>query len=223
MFDLEKAVGRWRKELERESSLSPPEMDELEDHLRAHFDLEMELAPAQAPVAAFANASAGMGEPAELSREFARAGSPRWRRLIYAGWALFVVSFVLPAYVDGSSDGGGFFTFGTMSGWDAFGNALIWGDWPGRLSAATNLIMLGSLLILRTSRPGRGRWLRWLVGGAGILNLAYWPIWVVTEGDPVSNLLPGYWIWVASFLCVAAGIWMLVKERTSVHFAPETS
>lgn len=223
MFDLEKAVGRWRKQLESESTLSPREVDELEDHLRAGFDLEMELTPAQTPVAAFANASGGMGEPAELSKEFARAGSPRWRRLIYAGWALFAVSFVLPAYSRGPSGGGGLFSFGVTSGWDAFGSALIWGDWLGRFSALTNLIMLGSLLILRTSRRKRGRWLRWLVGGAGLLNLAYWPIWVVVDGDPLSDLLPGYWLWVASFLCVAAGIWMLVKERTSVGLAPEPS
>ncbi len=221
MFDLDRAVGRWRKKLESESSLSPCEVDELEDHLRAHFDLEMELTPEQTRVTAFANASGGMGEPADLSKEFARAGSPRWRQLIYAGWALFAVSFVLPAYAEGP--GHGIFSFGTMSGWGAFQSAVFWGDWLGRLSAATNLIMLGSLLILRTSRRGRGRWLRWLVGGAGILNLAYWPIWVVTEGDPVSDLLPGYWIWVASFLCVAAGIWMSVKERTSIGFVPETS
>ena len=222
MFDLDKAVGRWRKKLESESSLSPCEVDELEDHLRAHFDLEMELTPEQTRVTAFANASGGMGEPADLSKEFARAGSPRWRRLIYAGWALFAVSFVLPAAGEGASDSG-FLSFGTMAGWDAFVSAVVWSDLVGKLSAATNLLMLASLLILRTSRRGRGRWLRWLVGGAGILNLAYWPIWVVTEGGTVSDLLPGYWIWVASFLCVAAGIWISVKERTSIGFAPETS
>lgn len=222
MFDLDKAVGRWRKKLESESSLSPREVDELEDHLRAHFDLEMELTPAQTRVAAFANASGGMGEPADLSKEFARAGSPRWRRLIYAGWALFAVSFVLPAAGEGASDGG-FLSFGTMAGWEAFVSAVVWGDLLGKLSAATNLLMLGSLLILRTSRRERGRWLRWLVGGAGILNLVYWPIRLVTDGATASDLLPGYWVWVASFLCVAAGIWMSVRERTSIGFAPETS
>ncbi|MCY3545266.1 MAG: hypothetical protein OXH49_00150 [Gemmatimonadetes bacterium] len=222
MFDLEKAVGRWRKKLESESSLSPREVDELEDHLRAGFDLEMELTPALPPVAAFANASGGMGEPADLSKEFAKAGSPRWRRLIYAGWALFAVSFVLPAAGEGVSDRG-FLSLGTIPGWDAFVSALFWGDLVGKFSALTNLLMLASLLILRTSRRKRGRWLRWLVGGAGILNLAYWPIWVVSEGGTVPELLPGYWVWVASFLCVAAGIWMLVKERTSIDLAPEPS
>ena len=153
-----------------------------------------------------------------MFREFAKAGSPRWRRLIYAGWVLFAVSFVLPAYHE--ADG---FLSGQMSGWHAFGNALIFGDLLGQLSAVTNLIMLGSLLILRTSWRGRGRWLPWLVGGAGVLNLAYWPIWLATEGDNVSSLLPGYWVWAASFLCVAAGMWMLVKELASIRVAPEPS
>jgi len=92
-----------------------------------------------------------------------------------------------------------------------------------QLSAATNLLMLGSLLVLRTARRGPGRWLRWLMGGAGVLNILYWPITAVAEGGPVSDLRSGYWLWAASFLCVAAGIWMLVKERTSIGFAPETS
>lgn len=221
MFDLEKAVGRWRKKLESESSLSPREVDELEDHLRAGFDLEMELTPAHPPVAAFANASGGMGEPAELSKEFARAGSPRWRRLIYAGWALFAVSFVLPVLGEGPG-GSGLFDFGTIFGWEALVYALR-GTLLEQLSAATNLLMLGSLLVLRTARRGPGRWLRWLMGGAGVLNILYWPIWAVAEGGPVSDLRSGYWIWAASFLCVAAGIWMTVKERTSIGFAPEPS
>lgn len=218
MFDLEKAAGRWREELERESSLSPDEVDELEDHLRAHYDLEMELAPSQTPVKAFANASRRIGKPAALSKEFARAGSPRWWRLVYAGWALFAVSFALPAYP------GRFFFGGPMSsGWDAFWNALLFGPPLGKLSAVTNLLVLGSLLILRTSRRRRGRWLRWLLGGAAVLNLAYWPIFVVTEGDPISSLRPGYWAWASSFLCVGTGMWMLVKERTTIRFAPEAS
>lgn len=221
MFDLEKAVGRWREELERESSLSPREVDELEDHLRAGFDLEMELTPALTPVAAFANASGGMGEPAELSKEFARAGSPRWRRLICAGWVLFAVSFVLPVVGEGPR-GSGLFDFGTIFGWEALLYALR-SDLLEKLSAATNLLMLGSLLVLRTSRRGPGRWLWWFVGGAGVLNLLYWPISMVAEGAPVSDLRSGYWIWVASFLCVAAGIRMLVKERTSIGLLPEPS
>jgi len=153
-------------------------------------------------------------------------GKPRWWRLVYAGWALFAVSFLLPAYVGGRMpppppvstehvDGRPSPpAIPTEIGADAFLNALIWGDWLGKLSALTNFLMLASLLALRTSRPGHGRRLRWLVGGAGVLNLVYWPIWMVGEGDPVSYLLIGYWSWVASFFCVAAGLWMVVNSSS---------
>ena len=43
MFDLDAEVRRWRNHAEGKSSLSPREVDELEDHLRARFDLELEV------------------------------------------------------------------------------------------------------------------------------------------------------------------------------------
>ena len=42
MFDLEKEVRRWLANQERGSSLSVRELDELEDHLRALIDLELQ-------------------------------------------------------------------------------------------------------------------------------------------------------------------------------------
>ena len=93
MFDLDMAVASWRKGLRRRSSLSPRELDELEDHLRAHFELELELNATLAPPRAFAIVRADLGEPAVLSREFAKARRPQWKRLLVAAWALFAVSF----------------------------------------------------------------------------------------------------------------------------------
>lgn len=94
MFDLDAEVRRWRKRQERRSSLSPRELDELEDHLRARVDLELEFNGTLAPRRAFALARRGLGEPIALSREFAKARAPRWRRWLFAGWAMFVASFV---------------------------------------------------------------------------------------------------------------------------------
>lgn len=222
MFDLDSQVRHWRERQERRSSLSSRELDELEDHLRAHVDLNMELSPSLTPARAFEHATAAMGAPEKLSKEFARAGTPRWRKLVFAGWALFAVSFVLPAYTDHTT-GGGLFTVGTISGWNAFWTVLFSDDRLGQLSAVTNLLVLGSLLVLRTSRRERGRWLRWLLGGAGVLNLVYWPIFLVTVGDPVSRLQPGYWAWVASFLCVAAGFWLGNREWASTMMEKETA
>ena len=87
MFDLDSEVRRWRRRQERRSSLSSRELDELEDHLRAHVDLETELTPSLTPARAFAQATTAMGAPEKLSKEFARAGKPRWRKLVFAGWA----------------------------------------------------------------------------------------------------------------------------------------
>ena len=98
MFDLEKELRRWREREERGSSLSARDLDELEDHLRAWIDLELQLNPKLAPARAFKVARDELGEPAAVSREFAKAGKPRWRRLLVAGWALFGVSFLLPAF-----------------------------------------------------------------------------------------------------------------------------
>ncbi|WP_423925939.1 hypothetical protein [Candidatus Palauibacter sp.] len=97
MFELETEVRNWRRSLERKASLSPRELDELEDHLRARVDLELELDAALAPPKAFAIARKELGEPMALSREFARAGRPRWRRLLLTGWTMYAASFLLPA------------------------------------------------------------------------------------------------------------------------------
>lgn len=99
MFAAEKEVRRWREEVERRSSLSPREVDELEDHLRARVELEMELAPALGPAKALAIAKGHLGEATALSREFARAG-PRWSRWMVSGLAMFGVSFFMPVIED---------------------------------------------------------------------------------------------------------------------------
>ena len=59
-------------------------------------------------------------------------------------------------------------------------------------------------------------------GAAGLLNLVYWPIWTATEGV-VASLLVGYWMWAASFLGAALGLWMLAMERASAPIEPELS
>ena len=57
MFDLDTEVRRWRERQERKSSLSPRELDELEDHLRARVDLELEINATLAPRRAVARQS----------------------------------------------------------------------------------------------------------------------------------------------------------------------
>ena len=151
-----------------------------------------------------------------------------WRRLVFASWALFALSFVLPAYTDrwppslGSLFGGDEVPAAAQgdpeSGWQAFAMALIWGDRIGKASALTNLLMLASLATLRTRWTRRrlvgGRGPPLVLGGAGVLNLVYWPIWVAGD-DRLVGLLVGYWLWAATFLGAALGLWMLARERES--------
>ena len=149
-------------------------------------------------------------------------GKTEWRRLVFAAWAVFAVSFLLPAYTEGrlappSPDDSGDIVAGDADpGWEAFLNALIFGDRTGKVSALTNLLMLFSLATLRTRWTRRrlvgGRWLPLVLGAAGVLNLVYWPIWVADE-NAVAGLLVGYWVWAVSFVIAAVGLWMLALGR----------
>ena len=219
MSDLNERIRDWRKLQERETSLSSRELDELEDHLRAHTDLEMELNAVLAPDQAFAIARRELGEPASLSKEFAKAGQPRWWRLVFAGCALFAVSFALPAFGEHTT-GSGFFTIrhDAVSGWEAFWQALFLDDGLGRWSALTNLVMLAGIVALAIRRRPPRRWVSALLAAAGVMNVVYWPIWTVTGGEPLTSLLPGYWAWVTSFFCVSGGLWMLARERAGAFF-----
>ena len=173
-------------------------------------------------------------------------GKQDWRRLVYAAWALFAVSFILPAYTEGrlfpppppppgaedappaaetppATQAPTAAETDAEPGWDAFVSALLWGDMTGRVSALTNLLMLASLATLRAKWTRRrlvgGRWLPLAIGAAGLLNLVYWPIWTATE-SVVASLKVGYWVWAASFLGAALGLWVLARERASAPIEP---
>ena len=142
MFDLDTEVRRWREHAEGKSSLSPREVDELEDHLRARVDLELELNGALTPVQAFAAASEDVGEPAALSKEFVKAGRPRWRPLLVAAWAMFAVSWFLPAVVEyipipPAPDGTLQQHVEVIPGWEAFVYALF--GWAGPVAPSVHL------------------------------------------------------------------------------------
>ena len=98
MSDLDARIRDWRGRQERETSLSPRELDELEDHLRARTKLELELNAALTSQRAVELAREVLGGEHAMSRQFAKAGKPRWRKLLVAGWALFGASFLLPVF-----------------------------------------------------------------------------------------------------------------------------
>lgn len=210
MFNLENAVQRWREELERRSSLSPREVDELEDHLRARFDLELDLDAALAPARAFAIAQRELGEGMVLAREFAKARKPKWRRWLVAGWVLFAGSFFVPL-------GPGELRYEAyryiLQYWPA--RAMLWELLP-------DLTMLLTFPALLGMRLFRGRGVRWLLTGVGLWHVGnaitvtakmaswYGVSWLVRLD------LIGYWTWSLSFLCAAIGLWLRDRRRAPV-------
>ncbi len=216
-FDLDAQVGRWRARQQRTSSLSPRELDELEDHLRARVNLEMELNAAITPARAFHMASHDMGPGAALSQEFTRAGKPRWKGLFVAGWAMFAASFVLP--VTGLELLPEYRAYGRADGFEVFLRCL--GTPSLVLAALPNLAMLMTIPVLSGRKLAGGRWLRRFLGlaGAGALGVG-----IILSLDHSAQMVspyirslfgPGYWTWAASFVGVAAALHLRARGWAS--------
>ncbi|MCZ0936356.1 MAG: hypothetical protein OXJ54_14335 [Gemmatimonadetes bacterium] len=215
MFELDTEVRNWRTRLERGSSLSARELDELEDHLRARVSLELDLNPALPPAKAFTTAVSELGEPKAISREFAKAGRPRWRRLFLTGWALYVASFFLPAWgipggIPSRPDADSTtYAYEMLTQLPAGGQVMF---------LLSNLIMLLTLPALRRPRPSRKLWWAWLVGATGAFPFGVGVLRVVDGG---MGLYPdvGFWLWSASFLVVATALWRRKRDWASVQSA----
>lgn len=181
-----------------------------------------------------------------------------WRHLLLAGWAMFAVSFVLPATaipallgtrgpppppppapaVSEATDaepvqpaepsrpdepaerGPG------VRGWEAAIVAILTvtmmssvEDLVAVLSGLSNLLIPLTFLKLRGARPPESRLLIRLVAGAAVLNL-YWALsalfdWPHLWQHGTDHLRVGYWVWAASFICVAAAL--LLRDRESAR------
>jgi hypothetical protein len=227
VFELEDEIQSWRTRVERSSSLSARELDELEDHLRARVSLELDLNPALAPAKAFTAALTALGEPKAISREFARAGRPRWRRFLLAGWGLYAVSFVLPAVILPAEAQ----VLGLQGqyGYEVFWEGL---TFPNLFVALANLAMIGTLSALWTARSSKPRrFLRSLqaIGNAGI-GLVTLGTGILQVVVPVSSpyygpvyLGPAYWAFSTSFACVAVALWLRNKDSVSARPLSESS
>lgn len=215
--DLNARIAHWRTRQERTSSLSPRELDELEDHLRAHIDLEMELNATLGPAQAFRDACQEMGPGSALAKEFAKVGGARWRRLFVQGWVLYVVSFLLPS---------------AELGFDAgyrFVLEIIWLEgliYPHILGLVVlpNLAMLATIRVLLGRRHPSGHRVKWVLGLTGIgavgaavsvagifmfspENRGFW--------DGIARFGTGYWSWTASLILVATALHLRAREWAS--------
>ncbi len=216
MSDMNAEVRSWRERLERTESLSPRELDEVEDHLRARADLEMELDKMLAPERAFAIARQEVGKPATLSKEFAKAGRPRWRRWLVAGWTMYAASWFLPILDVGMLGTQTMTGHDLLEGFtsDILGTAVL---------LAINLPMLMTVSVLWGARLSRKRWLRRMVGAVGVLAIGTavgMMVYGSIDNRSVAWLLPppflvGFWAWSGSFLCVTKDLGLRAKEWAS--------
>jgi len=205
MFDLDVAVRAWRNELATKRSFSVFDLEELEDHLRAGYEVELHLNPGLDPAVAFSCARENLGSPSDLSAEFAKVEKKAWRGVLVAGWVLFVVSFFLPVHEFCAS---GFEAFWLAATGEAGA--------VGVLSALTNLLMPLTLWRLsHTSRSGMRARAEVLVLSV-LLNL-----WWLTFPDHVSELMVGYFAWMASF--GLAGTGLLMRARALPEKVPVTT
>jgi hypothetical protein len=207
MFDLDHAVLQWRRDFARERVFTGTDLDELEDHLRAAYDVELELNPSLPPARAFTYAVENLGTRGDLSCEFAKVSGKGWRRLLNAGRLLYVGAFFLPVEKYGVTLAHTSLDQGVLPGIQAFLVALLGGNVVGVLSALTNLLM--AMAFLRQTRTGRKRAMKLSLAllGAGVLNLS----WLVTPGL-VSDLYAGYYAWLASFGVTGAALLLHARE-----------
>ena len=228
MFDLDREVARWRERQERTSSLAAAELDELEDHLRARVNLEMELMAVPSRRRAFALACEGLGESAALSREFARAGAPRWREVMIAGWAMFGASLFLPVRVWSLHDV-------AQNGYEVSSDHVT----DLSLLVLPTLFFLLTIPTLWNGGYARGRWLRRLLEVTGLVFLAFgvgyfvWgdAMWTALLGIDrltgfnvvYASLGLGFWLWTSSFFVAALALQLRAQHLKPVQPAELSS
>jgi len=87
MFELEKAIKRWRQRMLDAGIKAPEALEELENHLRD--DVEQQVCSGTSESEAFENAVRQLGQPVALRKEYAKAGRPKRELLRKLRSALF--------------------------------------------------------------------------------------------------------------------------------------
>lgn len=201
MFDLDRAVVSWRRAFVRAGALSSDDLDEPEDHLRAAYELELELSPGMAPARAFSHACESLGRAETLSAEFTKVAGGWWARLLRIGHVAYGVSFLLPVARYGITLPALDLHQGGLPGIQALLVALGSGEAVAVASALTNVAMLVSFWRIRDAGRRRVSLLAVLLGAGAVLNLS----WLVLS-RPVSDLFAGYYAWLASFAVTSVAL-----------------
>ena len=230
MFQLDDQVRGWREGLEDRGWFSPRELDELEDHLRAHAARELQLDPGTDTARVLETAAREeLGEPTALFREFEKSEAPSWRRLLLAGWGLYALSFLLPGF-----GAVGFGSSQAVFGMSAPGYEFLWlaleNGWI-LLPLLLNLPMVLTFATLGRARRSLDGWLLLVTGAVGASALALGafnllrPLPLPVDGDRLmyGHLGAAYWGWSASFALVAVSLWIRDREWAPSRSRPEES
>ena len=212
MFDLDRAVLAWRRDYARERSFTTSDLDELEDHVRVAYEVELELNPALPPARAFAHACETLGTARALSGEFAKVEGRWWRRLLHFSWATWGISFFLPVARNGITLAHPSLHDGGLPGINAILMSGYAGGVLGVLSALTNLLMLFTFFHVGDAGRRRVRTLALLLMGAVLINLT----WLVRT-QPLSDLYAGYYVWLESFGLAATALAMRAVGGSFPH------
>jgi hypothetical protein len=207
MFDFEKAVSAWRKDLFHAGLHHPEVLDELENHLRD--DVTKQIQSGTKEQVAFETAVQRIGQTKLIKMEFKKIETRGWNHpLAWFAWGLFVISFFLPSYAAGA-------------GWKCAGLAVeSWldiksGGWFSihmSLLSITNLYMAALPFFLsRLSRNTRClKCLRFANFAAFVLVWSFFLIFFF-HSDP--DLRIGSYIWTASFLLLFLSSFQRRKQK----------
>jgi len=175
MFNLEQSIENWRNELAAQPNLAPDDRRELETHLR---DLISESCrQGLGEEESFRLAREKIGQLRLIGKEFKKIGSIYWNKpMALTAWAIFFVSFFLPAYAVPT-----FFAGGVWPGYKCALEILPWHmGFPGEgwlvsihlvlLNFANLLMVVSPILLCRFGRNAKlMKWFRHLTLAAVIL------------------------------------------------------
>lgn len=104
MFDLEKSIADWRKQMRAAGIHTLAALEELENHLRD--DISHLAAGGNTDEEAFRTAAARVGKPAAVAAEFKKGGAGSSRPIVigssvWAGMAVILVVFLLSRWAEG--------------------------------------------------------------------------------------------------------------------------
>ena len=190
MFDLDKSIHDWRARMTREGLRDRDLLDELESHLRE--DIARQTQAGADFQSAIDSSVDRIGPATAIKSEFRKVAMKTLNLpLVYFTWAIYVISYFVPAFMEGW-------------GWQCailqktFWDGAMRGEWGAinyELLTLCNVLMLASPLFLFLG--GSMKWFRILTLAAVIL---VWVFLGMLLHDSAKEIKVGAYMWGASFI-----------------------